>query len=69
MQSKIYDHYWVVFDKDNTQNQTFNESIDLARRNGFQVAYSNQAFELWFLLHFDYISGPLHRNHYAARLT
>ncbi|MGM9506632.1 RloB family protein [Larkinella sp. GY13] len=48
---------------------SYNESIDLARRNGFQVAYSNQAFELWLLLHFDYISGPLHCNQYTARLT
>ena len=64
-----YDHYWVVFDKDATPDMTFNQAIALAESNGFRVAYSNQAFELWFLLHFDYVSGPLHRNQYAVRLT
>lgn len=64
-----YDHYWVVFDKDATPDSTFNAAIALVEANGFQVAYSNQAFELWFLLHFDYVSGPLHRNQYADRLS
>lgn len=66
---KEYDHYWVIFDKDATSNATFNQAIALAESYGFHVAYSNQAFELWFLLHFDYVSGPLHRNQYAGRLT
>jgi hypothetical protein len=66
---KVYDHYWVVFDKDATPDAAFNAAIALANDNGFRVAYSNQAFELWFLLHFHYVSGPLHRNQYADRLT
>ncbi len=66
---KAYDHYWVVFDKDATPDAAFNAAIDLANTNGFRVAYSNQAFELWFLLHFHYVSGPMHRNLYADRLT
>ncbi len=66
---KEYDHYWVVFDKDDTPNDTFNAAISLAEKEGFQVAYSNQAFELWFLLYFEYLSGPLHRNRYANRLS
>lgn len=63
-----YDHYWVVFDKDATPNDQFNAAIALAESKGFQTAYSNQAFELWFLLHFDYVSGPMHRNQYSDRL-
>lgn len=63
-----YDHYWVVFDKDATPDDRFNTAIALAESNGFQVAYTNQAFELWFILHFNYVSGPLHRNKYAKRL-
>jgi hypothetical protein len=63
-----YDHYWVVFDKDATSGDQFNAAITLAESKGFQVAYSNQAFELWFLLHFDYVSGPMHRNQYSDRL-
>ncbi|WP_373512941.1 RloB family protein, partial [Persicitalea sp.] len=66
---KLYDHYWVVFDKDATPDSKFNAAIALAEAEGLQVAYSNQAFELWFLLHFDYVSGSMHRNLYADRLT
>jgi hypothetical protein len=65
---KEYNHYWVVFDRDETHSDTFNNAIKIAQSNNFQVAYSNQAFELWFLLHYDYVSGPLHRNQYANRL-
>lgn len=64
-----YDHYWVVFDKDSTPDVTFNDAIAIAEVGGFRVAYSNQAFELWYLLHFDYVSGPLHRSQYADRLS
>ena len=55
-----YDQCWVVFD---------NQAIALAERNGFRVAYSNQAFEYWFLLHFNLYRGPIHRNSYADMLT
>lgn len=41
----------------------------MARKNGFNVAYSNQAFEYWFLLHFNLYRGPLHRQNYADMLS
>lgn len=47
---KSFNFCWVVFDKD--EYQDFDEAIEFAKKNGFEVAYSNQAFELWFLLHF-----------------
>lgn len=56
---KSYNFCWVVFDKDDYQD--FDEAIELARKSGFEVAYSNQAFELWFLMHFKKYSGKLHR--------
>lgn len=64
-----YDQCWVVFDKDDFPAKDFNQAIALARKNGFQVAYSNQAFEYWFLLHFNLYKGALHRNSYADMLT
>ena len=36
---------------------------------GFGVAWSNQAFEFWFILHFILYHGPLHRSQYAEMLT
>jgi len=66
---RSYDQCWVVFDKDDFPAKDFNQAIQLAHNNGFHVAYSNQAFEYWFLLHFNLYKGPLHRNSYAGMLT
>ena len=41
----------------------------MARQNGFEVAYSNQAFEFWFLLHFNLYQGALHRSKYEKMLS
>lgn len=41
----------------------------MARQNGFEVAYSNQAFEFWFLLHFNLYQGALHRSRYEKMLS
>ena len=49
--------------------RNFDEAIAYAKENGFNVAYSNQAFELWFLLHFNLYRGPLHRSKYADKLS
>ena len=66
---RTYDQCWVVFDKDDFPAKDFNEAITLAEKNGFKVAYSNQAFEYWFLLHFNLYKGALHRNSYADMLS
>lgn len=66
---RTYDQCWVVFDKDDFPAKDFNQAIALAHKNGFRVAYSNQAFEYWFLLHFNLYKGPLRRNRYADMLS
>lgn len=66
---KTYDHYWVVFDKDDFPDEDFNEAIRLAEANGFHAAWSNQAFEFWFILHFVCYRGPIHRSRYADMLS
>ena len=66
---RYYDQCWVVFDKDDFPSHDFNEAIRLAESNGFQVAYSNQAFEYWFLLHFNIYRGYIHRNDYEQMLS
>lgn len=65
---RFYDQCWVVFDKDDFPAKDFNQAIKYAEKNGFQVAYSNQAFEYWFLLHFNLYQGPIHRNQYKNML-
>ncbi len=66
--SPDYDQYWLVFDKDESTNERFNNAIKQAEDKGFKVAYSNQAFEYWYLLHFKKYNGLMHRGGYASKL-
>jgi hypothetical protein len=64
-----YDQVWCVFDKDSISDHDFRQAIAKARRLGFNVAYTNEAFELWYLLHYDYNDAALSRTQYASKLT
>nr|WP_291683873.1 RloB family protein [Bacteroides sp.] len=66
---RTYNQNWVIFDKDDFPDADFNAAIALAQKNGFEVAYSNQAFEYWFLLHFNLYQGALHRSRYEKMLS
>ena len=48
------DEKWVVFDEDSVPKGNFDNAIKKAISEGFKVAYSNECFELWYLLHFSY---------------
>lgn len=63
-----YDQYWLVFDKDDTIDSKFNQSIKLGQENGMKIAYSIQAFEFWYILHFENITGKLSRKEYSDKL-
>lgn len=60
---------WTVFDRDSFPAENFNEAIALAKRNGVRAAYSNQCFELWYLLHFDLQHTSVPRSEYGRRLS
>ncbi|WP_229204160.1 RloB family protein [Dyadobacter alkalitolerans] len=75
-----YTQVWCVFDRDSANiddkligdNVSFNESIATAERRGLKVAWSNDAFELWVLLHFEDVeNNAANRNReiYYKRLT
>ena len=50
-----YEQIWVVFDKDDFPLQNFNRAFDLARAHPtINACWSNECFELWYLLHFCY---------------
>ncbi len=34
-----------------------------------QIAYSNEAFELWYILHFSYLTTGIHRSQYEKMLS
>lgn len=60
---KPYAHIWCVFDKDDSDANQFNGAVARAQAQGLGLAYSNQAFEFWLLLHFqDHPRGGLHRD-------
>ncbi len=64
-----YDQVWAVFDKNSFTAENFNNALSLARQNGIKTAYSNEAFELWYLLHFDYHNSAITRDTYKSRLS
>ncbi len=69
-QQDEYEQVWCVFDKDDFPNKNFNEAIQIAESLGFEVAYSNQAFEYWLLLHFEnHLGNPIHRDLYYDRIN
>ena len=69
-EEESYDQVWCVFDKDDFPNEYFNKAVFMAEDMGFKVAYSNQAFEYWLILHFeDHQGGAMHRNQYCDKLN
>lgn len=69
MQEDNYAQVWCVFDRDSFPAGRFNEALALAARKGIRVAYSNEAFELWYLLHFHYHDAATSRQYYGEMLT
>ena len=63
------DKIWVVFDKDEVPDNDFNDAIKKAEKNGIECAWSNAAFELWFLYHFENVTAHLTRNAYQKKLS
>jgi len=65
---------WVVFDFDihpeqiAKQKEDYNNAIALAEKNGLKMAYSNDSFELWFLLHYQPLDTPWTRFNYYQKL-
>ena len=64
-----YDRVWCVFDRDSFPPDQFNNALGKARAEGMKIAYTNQAFELWYLLHFHYFDAALDRSQYKKKLT
>jgi hypothetical protein len=64
-----YDQIWCVFDRDSVTQEDFNNAINNAKSQGFGVAYSNEAFELWYILHFEFLNTGITRSDYINKLT
>jgi hypothetical protein len=64
-----YIEAWCVFDQDSFPTEQFGRAISLAASNKIRCAYSIEAFELWYLLHFHYYDSALSREQYKEKLS
>ena len=67
-EDRRFDQVWCVFDLDSFPKQNFEKAIQLAKKENIRVAYSNEAFELWYVLHFDYLQSQVDRRQYITIL-
>ena len=67
-EDKRFDQVWCVFDLDSFPKRNFEKAIQLAKKENIRVAYSNEAFELWYVLHFDYLQSQVDRKQYMTIL-
>lgn len=70
--SKEYDQVWCVFDEDSRKSQ-FDNAINSCENGDYAnvfAAYSNESFELWYLLHFNDIQPDvgITRHEYCKKL-
>lgn len=66
--SQKYDRVWTVFDRDSFSPDNFNGAIQLANSQDIKVGWSNEAFELWYLLHFQYRNTSMSRTDYKKAI-
>lgn len=62
----FYQNIWVVFDKDDFMD--FDDAIREGTEKGYHIAWSNQSFEYWIYLHFNYSDSALHRDEWVSKL-
>jgi len=63
----FYEIEWIVIDRDS--HTDFFEAIKIAKENNICVAFSNESYELWLLLHFQLISVHTHRDNLKTQLN
>lgn len=66
---KNFEHKWIVIDRDAKRvnggghsREDFNRALQSAKKLKVKVAYSNDSFELWYLLHFTYRNTAILRD-------
>jgi len=66
------DEVWLVYDKDDFPKDNFDNTQYSAEKRkdsrNYRVAWSNECFELWLILHYQYYSIPVDRNTYRKEL-
>ncbi len=65
---KDSDMLWFVFDVDDFYCDKLVKNIKKANKNGIKIAFSNECFELWILLHFQKPSGAILRKDLEGKI-
>lgn len=72
-ETEEYNEVWCVFDMDvrggANEFADFDNAIRMAISLGYKAGYSNDVFELWFYLHFNYTDAANRRAFYYAELS
>jgi len=64
-----YEKRWIVIDKDDWSKEQINGTIERARELDICVAISNEAYELWILLHFRSVARHMNRRELISELN
>ena len=73
-----YHQIWVVFDKDDFKKDNFDNAVNRINNLNeiykddevkFHALWSNECIELWFVLHFMYLTANILRTEYMKKLT
>ncbi len=67
--SEPYIETWCVFDKDDFSVESFEKAIKMAEQNQIKCAYSIEAFEIWYMLHFNFYETAFSRSQYKEELS
>lgn len=63
-----YSDVWCVFDRDSFPLGNYTRAFQLAKNNKIKIAWANEAFELWYLLHYCYLDAGISRADYNKKL-
>ena len=66
---KEYDQIWCIFDIDESAKENVDDAFALAKKEKISIAYSNEAFELWYILHYEYLNIAINRKKYCKKLS
>lgn len=69
MAKEDYLEAWCVFDRDSFPKARVKRALELAAQHKIKVAFSNESFELWYVLHFEYLDTKITRHAYCQKLT
>jgi hypothetical protein len=63
-----YNQVWCVLDRDDFPLANYERAFGLARKVRINLAWANEAFEIWYLLHFNYHDTGISRAEYKGKL-